>query len=96
MEEYTLEQEFLVYVDRHKEKTLMDDITRHYTDLYKTGVQIPEFMIDKTPLEMANEDYKKVVECNNSLALDKLYQDAYQRNVKFIQGWGEQKSIVTY
>ena len=89
MEEYTLEKEFLVYADRHKEQTLMDDITRHYTDLYKTGVQIPEFMVDKTPLEMANEDYKRAVECSNSLTLNKLYEDAYMRNVKFIQGWGE-------
>ena len=89
MEDYTLESEFAVYADRHKEQTLMDDIIRHYTGLYKTDVQIPEFMVDKTPLEMANEYYKKVVECSNSLTLNKLYENAYMRNVKFIQGWGE-------
>ena len=96
MEEYGLEQEFLVYADRHKEQTLMDDITRHYTDLYKTGIQIPEFMVDKTPLEMANEDYKRAVECSNSLTLNKLYEDAYQRNVKYIQGWGESLKAMVY
>ena len=89
MEDYTLESEFAVYADRHKEQTLMDDIIRHYTGLYKTDVQIPEFMVDKTPLEMANEYYKKVVECSNSLTFNKLYENAYMRNVKFIQGWGE-------
>lgn len=94
MEDYGLESEFAVYADRHKENTLRDDITRHYTDLYKTGIQIPEFMVNKTPVEMANEDYKKVVECSNSLTLNKLYEDAYQRNVKYIKGWGEKPRIM--
>ena len=96
MEEYTLEKEFLIYADKHKEQTLIDDITRHYTDLYKTGVQIPEFMINKTPLEMANADYERAMKHNNALTLNKLYEDAYQRNVRFIYNWGEQLRVMAY
>ena len=72
-----------------RKNTLKADITRHYTDLYKTGVQIPEFMVNKTPTQMAEESLVGVIANNNSLALKDLYEKAYQRNVKFIQGWGE-------
>lgn len=89
MEEYTLEDEFNFYANKHRKNTLKDDITRHYTDLYKTGVQIPEFMVNKTPTQMAEEQLVSVVANTNSLALNELYEKAYQRNVKFIQGWGE-------
>ena len=68
MEDYTLEDELYYYINRHKKNTLKDDITRHYTDLYKTGVQIPDFMINKTPTQMAEEQFVSVVENNNSLA----------------------------
>jgi hypothetical protein len=89
MEEYTLEDELNFYINKHRKNTLKADITRHYTDLYKTGVQIPEFMVDKTPTQMAEESLVSVVANNNSLTLRKLYEEAYQRNVKFIKGWGE-------
>ena len=89
MEEYTLEDELNFYINKHRKNTLKADITRHYTDLYKTGVQIPEFMVNKTPLQMAEESLVGVIANNNSLTLCKLYEEAYQRNVKFIQGWGE-------
>ena len=89
MEEYTLEDEFNFYANKHRKNTLKADMTRHYTDLYKTGVQIPEFMVNKTPTQMAEEQLVSVVANTNSLALKNLYEQAYQRNVKYIQGWGE-------
>ena len=89
MKNYTLEMEFNYYANKHKKNTLKDDITRHYTDLYNTGVQIPNFMVDKTPTQMAEESLVGVIANNNSLVLRKLYEEAYQRNIKFISNWGE-------
>jgi hypothetical protein len=76
MREWSLEQEFEIYKERHKTTMVQAKMITHYRDLQQTGVQIPDFM-QVPPEKLAERDILELV-CRKPLIFESLYNIAWE------------------
>lgn len=75
----TLEQEFEKAKAIHKYSVLFAMIKKYYTDLQGTGINIPDFMRDDSPEELAQKDLKCLVTMPDNLkTFNRLYELAWE------------------
>ena len=79
MVEKLLEEEFAEYAALHKYSVVFAMAKKYYIDLQETGVNIPDFMRDDSPDELARRDLIKLITApDGGKEFNRLYELAWE------------------
>jgi hypothetical protein len=75
--ELTLEQEFETFKAIHKYAVVKAKAMKYYSDLRQDQINLPDFMDENSPEELADRDIRNFLTHNSIQAFNNVYEKAW-------------------